>query len=391
LSFAENWPGWRGPRGDGSSIEKNLPTQWGPDKNILWKTEIPGMGHSSPIVWENRLFIASSLADKQQRLLLCLDALSGKILWQQVVLESPLEKIHNENSFASGTPATDGQKVYVAFLDGKSIAIAAYDFTGKQVWLSRLDALLGQWGFATSPVVYNGQVILNSDSRAGSFLVSLSCTDGRTLWKVPDTNEKLGFSVPLVRQMAGRMQLVQSGNQGVYSYNPDDGSLLWFVGGVDDEFVTTSVYHEGLQRVYVAGSWPKRNFLAIDVKGSGDVTKTHVAWSLAEGGPNINSPVIVDDFILGVDQTGAAKCFDAKTGKAVWGENLGKAHASAVVIDGLVYFLNDDGVTNIVKPGPEFKSISKNELGQTCYASPAVSQGRIYFRGKTHLFCVANP
>jgi outer membrane protein assembly factor BamB/lysophospholipase L1-like esterase len=391
LSLAENWPGWRGPRGDGTSIEKNLPTQWSADKNILWKMEIPGIGHSSPIVWEDRIFIASALPDKQQRLLLCLDALSGKILWQQTVVESSLEKIHPENSYASSTPATDGQKVYLAFLDGKDIVAAAYDFTGKQVWLSRPGKFSGEHGFAASPVLYDGQIIFNCDSRESSLLLSLSCTDGRTLWKVSHPIKPLGFSTPLVRQMAGRTQLVLSGNKGVYSCNPDDGTVLWFVDGVDDEFVTTPVYHEKLQKVYITGSWPKRNLLAIDVTGSGDVTKTHVTWALPEGAPYINSPVIVDDYILGVDINGVAKCYDAGTGKIFWSQNLGKAHASSVVIEGLVYFLCDDGVVNVVKPGPEFKSIAKNEMGQSCYASPAVSNGRLYIRGKTHLFCIANP
>jgi outer membrane protein assembly factor BamB len=390
LSFAENWPGWRGPRGDGTSIEKNLPTQWGPDKNILWKTEIPGIGHSSPIVWGNYIFLASALPDKQQRLLLCIDASGGKILWQQVVLEAPLEKIHNENSFASCTPATDGQKVYVVFLDDKNIAVAAYDFTGKQIWISRFEGLFGPWGFAMSPVLYDGQVIVNCDGKQGSFLVSLSCTDGRTLWKIPDTHEKLSFSVPLVRQMSGRTQLIQCGNKGVYSYNPDDGTPLWYVAGLTEEFVATPVYHERLGLVYVAGSYPNKDFWGIRTDGSGDVTKTHVVWDDPEVAPNVNSPVIVDDYILGVDKSGIARCFDAKTGSIVWSEKLGNTHASSVVIEGLVYFLNDDGVIHIVKPGPEFKLTAKNEMGQTCYASPAVSEGRIYIRGKTHLFSIAN-
>jgi outer membrane protein assembly factor BamB len=389
-SYAENWPGWRGPRGDGTSIEKELPTQWGAGKNILWKTEIPGIGHSSPVVWDNYVFLTTALPDKQERLLLCMDALAGKILWQQAVVKAPLEKIHNENSYASSTPATDGQKVFVAFLADKNIVVAAYDFTGKQVWLSRLDFASGPWGFASSPVLYDGQVILNCDSQAGSFLVSLSCTDGRTLWKVPDTSEKLGFATPLVRQMAGRTQLVTSGNQGVYSINPDDGSVLWYVDGIAEEFVDSPVYHEGLGLVYIASSWTKKDLLAIRVDGTGDVTKTHVAWRVADGGPTVNSPVIAGDYILGVDQNGAARCMEAKTGKIVWSENVGKTHASSVAIGDLVYFLNDDGVTNVVKAGPEFNRVAKNEIGQPCYASPAVSEGRIYIRGKTHLFCIAN-
>jgi len=388
--IAENWPGWRGPRSDGSSLEKNIPTQWGPDRNILWKTEIPGMGHSSPIVWQDRIFIASAIPDKQQRLLLCLDTQTGKILWQQTVVQSVLEKINPENSYASGTPATDGQKVYIVFLDGKDVVAAAYDFAGKQLWLSRPGVFSSPHGFSVSPVLYDGQLILNCDSKDESFLVSLSCTDGRTLWKVPHPNKTLSYSTPLVRQMAGRTQLIHCGNKGVTSYNPDDGSVLWFIDGPAEEFVASPVYHERLGIVYIAGSYPKKDFLAIRPDGSGNVTQTHIAWRVAEGGPFVHSPMIEGDYILAVDTAGDARCFDAETGKIFWKENLGKEHASPILAGGLVYFLNDNGTVNIIKPGPEFVRVAQNETGQACYASPAVSDGKLYIRGKTHLFCIGN-
>jgi outer membrane protein assembly factor BamB len=390
-SFAENWPGWRGPRGDGTSLEKNLPTQWSADSNILWKTEIPGIGHSSPIVWQDRIFIASAISDKQQRLLLCLDTQTGKILWQQTVVQSVLEKINAENSYASGTPATDGQKVYIAFLDDKNVVAAAYDFAGKQLWLSRPGVFSSPHGFSVSPVLYDGQLILNCDSKDESFLVSLSCTDGRTLWKVPQPNKTLSYSTPLVRQMAGRTQLIHCGNKGVTSYNPDNGSVLWFIDGPSEEFVASPVYHERLGLVYVASSYPKKDFLAIRPDGSGDVTQTHIVWRAAEGGPFVHSPMIEGDYIVAVNKDGEARCFDAKTGTVFWMEKLGIQHASPVSANGLIYCLNDDGIMNVIKPGPTFERIAQNNLGPTCFASPAISDGRIYIRGKTHLFCIANP
>jgi len=175
LNFAraENWPDWRGPRSDDTCIEQDIPANWDP-AGALWKTELHGKGHASPIVWGDRVFTVTGMADTKERVLLCLDRNTGKILWQQTVVQGPLEKIHKENSYASGTPATDGQRVYVTFRVGDDIVVAAHDLAGgRQLWLVRPGTHAGEWGFSNTPVLYKDKVIIDGDSKGDSFLIAL--------------------------------------------------------------------------------------------------------------------------------------------------------------------------------------------------------------------------
>ena len=170
----ENWPCWRGPNGDGTSSEQNLPIKWDSTKNVLWKIPVPGIGHASPIVWGDRLFTVTALQESQERVLLCYDCRSGELLWQETVLKAALEKKHKDNSYASGTPATDGTLVYVSFMDGKDVVVAAHDFSGKQVWLQRPGTFTSPHGYSCSPALYEDKVIINGDSKADAFVTALS-------------------------------------------------------------------------------------------------------------------------------------------------------------------------------------------------------------------------
>ena len=194
VTKAQNWPQWRGPNGDGTSSEINLPTQWDSEKNVLWKSPVPGIGHSSPIVWGDRLFTITAKPESQEKILLCYDTKNGDLLWQVTVLKTKLENKHNDNSFASGTPATDGTYIYVSFLDGEYVTVAAYDFTGKQIWLQRPGTFSSPHGYSCSPVLYKDKVIINGDSKGDSFVAALSRTDGHTIWKVPHNNPAHSFS-----------------------------------------------------------------------------------------------------------------------------------------------------------------------------------------------------
>ena len=180
---AENWPGWRGPRGDGTSLETNVPVHWSATSNIVWKSEIPGVGHASPIVWDDRVFTVTSLADTEERCLLCLDRRTGRILWQKTVLKSPTEAKHSLNSHASSTPVTDGTLIYVAFLDVHEMVVAAYDFSGQQRWLVRPGPFASKHGFCSSPILFGDKVIVNGDHDGVSYLVALDRQTGRELWK----------------------------------------------------------------------------------------------------------------------------------------------------------------------------------------------------------------
>jgi outer membrane protein assembly factor BamB len=386
---AENWSAWRGPRGDGTSLEPNAPTQWSDTRNVVWKTAIPGGGHSSAIVWDDRVFTTTAFPEKLERALVCLDRKTGKILWQRTVLTAPLEKKHPENSYASGTPATDGERVYAVFLDGEQVAVAAYDFTGQQLWLARPGEFQNEHGFSSSPVLYEDKVIVSAQGKKGNFLVALDRNDGRTIWKTPLDNPSNSFGQPLARTLAGRPQLILCGDQAVTSFSPKDGRRLWFAENQSSDFVITPVVSEKTGLLFVSSSWPKKELQAIQPDGEGNITQTKIVWKSQAGAPYVPSPVAVGDYFLTVSDAGSEiYCFDAAGGKIQWHEKFGHTHASPVVAGGLVYFLNDEGVTRIIKPGETYELVATNELGEKCFASPALSAGQIFLRGETHLYCI---
>jgi outer membrane protein assembly factor BamB len=386
---AENWPAWRGPRGDGTSLETSAPTEWNATRNVAWKTVIPGAGHSSPIVWEDRVFTATAMPENKERALLCLDRRTGQILWRKAVLTADLENKSGENSFASCTPATDGERVYVAFLDIKQVVVAAFDLSGKQLWLVRPGEFQNDHGFSSSPILYQDKVILAAQGKQGNFLVALSRVDGHTLWKNALDNPSNSFGQPLARLLAGRPQVILYGDKAVTSFNPQDGARLWFVESPSTDFVITPVFNEQAGLLLSTSSWPKKELQAIKPDGQGDVTQTKIVWKSAPGAPYVPSPVAIDRFFLTVSEAGnEIYCFEAATGQVLWHEPFGHCHASPVSAGGLVYLLNDKGVTQVIKPGEKYELVASNDLGEKCYASPAVSRGQIFLRGFTSLYCI---
>jgi hypothetical protein len=389
---AEPWPGWRGPRADGTSAESQVPSRWDPAA-ALWKIPLPGQGHASPVVWGNRVCTATALPDTQERILLCLERSSGKILWRQTVVQGPLEKIHKENSYASSTPATDGQRLFASFRVGDEIVVAAHDLaTGKPLWQVRPGTHAGEWGYNNEPVLYHDMVILDGDSKGDSFLVALNQSDGQTRWRIQRARKGISYSAPFIRKLNGRMQLIQCGDRSVTSFDPDTGRALWSVDGPSEEFVATPVYSEKAGLLFISSSWPKQVLLAIRPDGAGDVTQTHVVWRNTQGAPYVPSPIVAGDYLLTVNNAGVAFAYEASSGEVLWQEKLGRHHASPVLIEGLVFFINDDGQINVVKPGPTFERVAQYELGESCYASPAISDGQVFLRGFRNLYCLGqNP
>jgi outer membrane protein assembly factor BamB len=386
---AENWPCWRGPRGDGTSLETGIPTQWSHTENVAWKTALAGEGHSSPIVWQDRIFLTTCLKESQERVLLSFDRKTGTSLWQRPVFRSPLEDKNNENSYASSTPATDGERIYVTFLDAVEVVVAAYDFSGKQLWEVRPGRFKSQWGFSHTPVLFEDKVLVVGYSKGENFVVALSRTDGRTLWKTACDTPTQSYSPPLVRKLAGRVQMITPGNKAVTSYDPRTGSVLWVVDGLSDDAVITPVYSEATGLVLSCTSWPSKVLLAIKPDGTGNVTADKVAWRSADGAPYVPSPVAVGNWFFTSSFVGkAAHCFEAATGTILWKEPMGLHHASPVAVNGMIYFLNDDGVAHVVKAGPKFELVARNELGEKTYASPAISGGQIFLRSFKHLYCI---
>jgi outer membrane protein assembly factor BamB len=406
-AHGENWPGWRGPRGDGTSLETNLPVEWdgSTGKNIAWKTEIPGEGHGSPIVWNNSIFLLTCLTDTKERVLLHLDRKTGEIQWQRTVVTAPLETKHALNSHASGTPATDGKWVYVAFLevDGSTvpaknvsqvrpvtpgrIVVAAYDFDGNQQWLVRPGGFVSVHGFCSNPVIYGDLLIINGDHDGESYIAALNKTTGQTVWKVPREHKTRSYVTPLIREIDGRTQMVVSGSHSIVSYDPQDGSQHWSIDGPTEQFVASMVY-DG-RHFYMAAGFPTHHVMAIRPDGRGNVTGTHVAWHVTNAKCYVPSPIVVGDFLLVADDRGTANCFDTATGERLWQDRLGRHFStSPVAAEGRVYLTADDGLAKVLVPGEKLNVIAENPLGEFTYASPAISQGQLFIRGETHLFCI---
>jgi outer membrane protein assembly factor BamB len=388
LATAEPWGCWRGPRADSTCLDENIPTNWDPN-GASWKIELPGKGHASPIVWGDRVCTVTGLPASKERVLLCLDRVTGKKLWQQTVVQGPLEKIHDENSYASGTPATDGERVYTVFRVGDDIVVAAHDLaTGAQLWLARPGTHAGEWGFSNEPVLFRDKVIVDGDGKGDSFLVALNRSDGKVAWRVKRDHKGISYSAPLIGELAGRTQLIQCGDRCVTGFDPDTGKSFWFVDGPSEEFAATPTYSPAAGLLFISSSWPKQVLLAIRPDGSGNVTQTHVVWRDSKGAPYIPSLLVADEFLLSVNPTGVAFCYEATTGKVFWQEKLGRQHASPVLIRGLAFFINDQGQVNAIKPGASFEHVAQYQLGEPCYASPALSDGQVFLRGFQHLFCI---
>lgn len=381
---------WRGPSGDGSSTDSGFPTRWSASENIAWKRAIPYSGHSSPIVWDEMVCVTGVDEATERRMLLALDRRDGRLLWERVVLETPLERVHKLNSRASSTPATDGERVYVSFLDQESMSIAAYDLSGERLWQVQPGPFKSVHGYCSSPVIFEDLLIVNGDHDGDAYLVALDRATGRTVWKTPRENRTRSYCTPIVREIGGRTQLLLSGSKCVASFDPRDGSRHWIIDGPTEQFVASLVLNRGL--LFLTGGFPDKHIMAIDPTGSGNVTESHVRWHVERNGVSyVPSPVACGPYFLVTSDGGIATCFDAESGDVVWQERLGRHYStSATTAEGLVYFLDDDGITKVVRPGPVFDLVAENNLGEDCYASPALSDGQIFIRGAEHLYCVGS-
>ena len=386
----ENWPGWRGPRGDGTVRgAPNLPVDFDIAKDTVWKTKIPGVGHASPVIWEDRIFLVSADEESQARSLMCFDRISGEIKWSKGVLQSPFEDIHRLNSRASSTPVTDGERIFVSFLDGEKMFVAAYDLEGNQLWQQRPGVFSSKHGYCSCPVLWKNMVIVNGDHDGEAYIVALDQKSGETIWKTERPNKLRSYCTPIIREIDGRTQLILSGSESVASYDPENGTQHWVIDGPTEQFVASLVYNEDLNLLFMTCGFPQKHMLAIRPDGSGNVTKTHVVWRDTAGASYVPSPIAIGDYFLVVADNGVASCFVAETGERHWRERLPGGHsASIIAANGLAYFISDEGIVSVLKPGPEFKVIAQSEVGENVYASPAVYGDQFFIRGEEHLFCI---
>ena len=398
----ENWPGWRGPRGDGTSLEQGIPIRWSGTENVAWKVAVSHSGHASPIVWGDRIFLVGIDLEKQERILTALDRNAGAIAWQRSVVRAPLEPKHRLNSYSSSTPVTDGDLVYVSFLDEGQMFAAAYDFDGTERWKVRPGAFSSVHGYCSSPVLFEDMLIINGDHDGDAYLVALDKQTGRTKWKTPRENNLRSYCTPIIRNIDGRTQMILSGSKCVASYDPHDGSRHWFIDGPTEQFVASLVDSHDL--LFVTGGFPEHHVLAIKPTGNGNVTNSHVTWHhTGKLASYVPSPIAVGDYFLVASDEGQATCLDVRTGEVQWSNHLSRHFsASLVTAGGLVYFLDDFGVTQVVKPGKNFEAVAVNKLFESdptvstgddedkdaCSASPAISQGQIFIRTDQALYCI---
>lgn len=415
---AENWPGWRGPRADGTSKDKGFPTKWSATENVAWKTEIPGRGHSSPVVWGDRIFVTSCVEgddpkDKttpRDRILVCVNRKDGKILWQKTILTAPLEPVHKENSYASSTPATDGKYVYVNFFDKPKVIVTAYDFEGNEVWRKNPGEFQSVHGFGIAPVLYKDLVIINCDQdgenrKKPAYIVALDKKTGEERWRIDRPHRIRSYTPPFIHEAAGKMQMVLTGCETVTSYDPDTGKPIWYISGPTEQFVASMIYHK--EHFYLTAGFPTYHVMCIKPDRTGNISETlaiyskgkpqkgdpnpnrGVVWHETKGAGYVPSPVGYGDYIFLVHDDGRASCRDAMTGELHWLERLGTHHhASPVEAEGRLYFVDDNGITWVVKADKSFEVLAKNPIGEASFASPAFSNGQIFIRGAKHLFCI---
>ncbi len=384
-----DWPCWRGPLGDGRSGEIGVPVRWSKTDNVAWRTAIPGRGYSSPVIWGDRVFLTTCKEKELERVLLCLDRRDGRILWERVVLTAPLEKKHRLNSYASATPATDGKHVWVSFLQNPRMAVACYDFDGKLIWSQSPGEFHSVHGYCSSPVLYQDLVILNGDQDAVAFLVALEKKTGKERWRTDRPNRTRSYCTPIIVEAAGRKQLVLSGSKSIASYDPDTGKQWWLIDGPTEQFVASLVYADNL--FFMTAGYPTYHIMGIRPDGLGNVTNTHVAWHRAkETRDYVPSPIAHGNYFFLVNDTGEASCWDS-TGKKQWVEKLGKHHsASPVSAAGLLYFVDDDGKTFVVRAGNQFELVACNDLDDECYSSPAIAHGQLFIRTLNYLYCIGS-
>ena len=388
---AKFWPRWRGPSGQGFVAAGKYSNTWSPTTNVKWRVKLPGSGNSSPIVWGDRIYVTAAQQGGARLSLLALNRADGRVLWETVVPQDGVEHVHQKNGHASATPVTDGRTIYASF--GRH-GLVAFDPAGKIVWQHRFGAIDNYHGPAGSPVLYKDRLFLYQDHSGSSgqraFVAAFDATTGKTLWETPRT-ETVGWGTPVVISAGGRDELVVNSQRRVAAYDPATGRELWTVRGMTFEVIPTPVVGEGL--VFASSGRAGPTF-AIRPGGNGDVTATHVAWNTPKGSPFVPSPLVHDGLLYLInDMQSVLTVYEARTGALVYQGRLGVAQregfsASPVIVNGEVFFTNDDGETFVVKAGREFRLTHTNSLGERTLASPALVDGIWYWRTAASLVAI---
>lgn len=423
---AQNWPSFRGLHASGVADGQNLPVGWNAEesRNIKWQTAIPGLAHSSPVVWGDRLFVTTAVSgagdfgfkaglygagtasgdrSPHQWKVYALNKKTGAVEWERVAYEGvPKEKRHIKGSYANATPATDGEYV-VAFFGSQGLY--AFEFDGKLVWKRELghldvgayDAPTYEWGPASSPIVHEGKVIVQVDTQKDDYLLALDVRSGETVWRT-ERDEQPSWGTPTVRPSRPRPELITNGSNFIRGYDPDTGKELWRLGGSSNITAPTPVFGEGVI-VVVSGRRPEKPIFVIRPGAVGDITleknetaSEHVVWSLRGRGSYMPTPLIYRGHLYVLQNQGILDCYELQTGKELYRQRIphqGSGFSgSPVAADGVIYLPSEDGDIFAVKAGPEFELLSENRMGELLMSTPALSDGMMYVRAHHHLYAI---
>ena len=426
---ADNWPGFRGPAAAGVAVKQGLPEQWDGARGagLRWKVAIPGLAHSSPIVWDDRIFVTSAISSRadatfkpglygagtasedrtsQEWVLMALDRRNGREVWRRTAYKGvPKEKRHIKATYANATPATDGRYV-VAFFG--SHGLHAFKMNGEPAWQKDLGVLdVGaydlpeyEWGTASSPTIYKDLVIVQCDTQKESFLLAADIHTGKTVWKTPRT-ELPSWGTPNVYVPArgGQPELVTNASNFVRGYDPDTGAERWRLGGSSKITAPTPIFGNGLI-VVASGRAPERPIFVIRPGGSGDITpkgdepsSSHVAWRKTGRGSYMPTPLIYDGILYVLSNAGLFDAYDLATGDEVYRQRVehgGSGFSSSpVAADGRIYLSSEDGDMFIIRAGRSFELLGKNPMGEPLMATPAIAGGTMFVRGERHLFAIS--
>jgi outer membrane protein assembly factor BamB len=378
------WPRLRGPDGQGTAPEAQMPLHWSPTENIVWKTEISGSGNSSPVVWNDRIFITSASADGASRKILCYSRGQGKLLWEHAAGPSAgKEWVYRKNSYASSTVVTDGQRVIAFFA---SSGLVCVDFDGHEQWHVDLGAFPTMHGAGASPLLYRNEVIcIQYQSKGKSLFAAFDKRTGAKLWQ-HDRPNAMCWSTPVVIRVGDRDDLVYNGSDNLIGYDPEKGTERWRVSGTSGEAIPTVVVGGGL---LFSASGRNGPTMAIRPHGSGDLTATAIVWRNLRGGPHVPSPLYSEGRLYIVNDTGIATCLDAADGRTIWQHRLrGRFSMSPIGCRDRILVTNEDGHSTIFKAADTFAELAECDLDEPVLATPALVNDRLYFRSASHLWCI---
>lgn len=387
---AEDWPQFRGPTAQGHANDAKLPVEIGAGKNQAWKIAVPGSGWSSPVIVKGQIFLTTAItSDAESTLnLMCFSAADGKLVWNQKVFDkgAKVSRIHNKNSHASPTPIVEGDRIYVHFgPDGA----ACLDLAGKVIWHNNEFAYPPVHGSGGSPVIAGDHLIFSCDGASNPYVLALDKKTGKQAWRTPrsvSAARSFSFCTPLLTDIDGQPQVILPGSDAVYAYHPKTGQEIWHVRYSGYSVVPRPVH--GLGMIFISTGFDQAKAIAFRAGGGkGNVTDTHVAWTLTKGAPHTPSMLLVGEELYMVSDAGIASCVDAKTGTVHWQERVGGNYSSSPLhAAGRIYLLSEAGKTTVIAADKKFQVLSTGELGERTLASISAADNALYVRTAQSLF-----